>query len=84
MLNELKLVGNSEKVEHLESLVSIPSINPKMYDINDEYFRLDFISHDDYGVGFVEEVMNKFQVRIFFPEGERILSQCSYLQKNAC
>ena len=66
---------------HLNSLTSIPSINPKKYDENNEYQKMDFIEHSEFGVGFVEEVMSINEIKVFFPTGTRILFQKKYLDK---
>lgn len=81
MVGMIRFTNLEEKLSHLKSLQNIPSINPKNYDPEGEYYRLDYLSHDDFGVGFVEEVLSETEVKVFFTSGERVLSQKSFLQQ---
>jgi hypothetical protein len=79
MINTISFENVDEKIAHLQSLVNIPSINPKVYDEDEEYFRLDFIDHPEYGVGFVEEVLNNREVNVFFSSGPRMIEHRKFL-----
>jgi hypothetical protein len=82
MVNQIQFTTKEEKKSHLNSLIRIPSINPRPYNQDDEYARLDFILHPQYGAGFVEEIVGDNQVRVFFEEGERTVFQKKYLIRN--
>lgn len=79
MINTISFENVDEKMAHLQSLVNIPSINPKAYDEDAEYFRLDFIDHPSYGVGFVEEVLSDREINVFFMSGPRIIDHRKFL-----
>ena len=79
MVNTMNFETMEDRIAHLESLNSIPSINPKAYDENSEYNRLDFIEHPKFGNGFVVEVLGKKQFRAFFNSGIEVLDQCRFL-----
>ena len=81
MINSISFENVDEKIAHLQSLVNIPSINPKAYDEDAEYFRLDFIDHPEYGVGFVEEVLSDKDVNVFFSSGPRIIVHRKFLHE---
>lgn len=81
MTRHIEFENVEQKLAHLSSLVSIPSINPKAYNEDAEYQKMDFIEHNIYGVGFVEEIVSKNEIRVFFPVGEKVLSQKNYLVK---
>ncbi len=81
MVGMIRFTNNEEKLNHLQSLKNIPSINPKDYDPESEYHRLDYISHKDFGIGFVEEILDELNFRAFFSSGEQILKQKAYLNK---
>lgn len=81
MINRINFENVDEKTAHLQSLVNIPSINPKSYDQDAEYFRLDFIDHPDYGVGFVEEVVDEHSIKVFFNDGEQVVAHRDFLQQ---
>tara|TARA_R110002072_G_scaffold534_5_gene3753 strand:+ start:10062 stop:10304 length:243 start_codon:yes stop_codon:yes gene_type:complete len=74
----MKLEGNVEKLAHLKSLETIPSINPRIYDPSESYSKLDFINHKTYGTGFVVEVLDGNKIRVFFESGEKIVDQKTY------
>lgn len=80
MVNQIKFENIEQKLAHLNSLMTIPSINPKKYDDNEEYQKMDFIEHPEFGVGFIEEIVSKSEVRAFFPSGEKMLTQKKYLK----
>lgn len=82
MVNMIKFENKQEKLSHLASLTSIPSINPKNYDENSEYNRLDFIKHPEHGFGFVEEVIDDQNVMAFFKTGAVKLNQKAYLTRS--
>ncbi|MBC98734.1 MAG: hypothetical protein CME63_13375 [Halobacteriovoraceae bacterium] len=79
MINTISFANVDEKMAHLQSLVNIPSINPKTYDEDVEYFRLDFINHPEFGVGFVEEVLSEKEINVFFSSGPRMIEHKKYL-----
>lgn len=79
MVHQMKFESVEQKLAHLNSLMTIPSINPKKYDENEEYHKMDFIEHPEFGVGFVEEVISQEMIRAFFPVGEKNLVQKKYL-----
>lgn len=83
MVNMIKFDTVEEKLAHLASLTNIPSINPKKYSPDNEYHRLDFISHSEFGLGFIEEVLNDGELLAFFSKGNIRLSQKSYLKESA-
>lgn len=62
-----------EKKLHLDSLINIPSINPEKYDSNTRYQRLDFLIHDKFGPGFVDEIINPYEISVFFAHGVEVL-----------
>lgn len=80
MVHQIKLDSIEQKLAHLNSLMTIPSINPKKYDENEEYSKMDFIEHPEFGVGFVEEIISQQELKAFFPVGEKVLTQKKYLQ----
>lgn len=82
MVNMIKFETKKEKLNHLASLTNIPSINPRDYDENSEYNRLDFIRHPQHGCGFVEEILNDSSVLAFFEVGEITLNQKAYLRRS--
>ena len=47
-----------EKSTHLGSLVSIPSISPIKFEDTTKFKRLDFVTHQRFGLGFVEEIIS--------------------------
>lgn len=74
MVNQYILNNDVEKMAHLESLLSIPSINPREYSKSESYNRLDFIIHPEFGQGFVSEVLERNTIKVFFQDGqERVL-----------
>ena len=75
MVNQFQLENKEEKLAHLESLQRIPSINPRKYDASEGYQRLDYIDHNEFGIGFVEEVVDRKTIKVFFPVGEQVLAQ---------
>jgi len=79
MINTISFENIDEKIAHLQGLVNIPSINPKDYDEDMEYFRLDFINHPSYGVGFVEEVLSNKEINVFFINGPKIIEHRKFL-----
>ncbi len=79
MMSTIKFETEQDKVNHLQSLKNIPSINPKIYNQDDEYNRLDFIKHSEMGIGFVEEIISDSEIRVFFASGVVTLPQKSYL-----
>jgi hypothetical protein len=81
MVGTIRFNNLEEKLSHLQSLINIPSINPKSYSSDGEYYRLDFISHESFGLGFVEEVISEGEVKVFFSSGERILKQKSFISQ---
>lgn len=81
MINRIKFNTKEDKLNHLKSLNSIPSINPKEYDENCEYYRLDFIYHPQHGCGFIEKIISDSRFVAFFEEGEIELSQKAYLKR---
>lgn len=81
MVGMIKFTTIEEKLNHLQSLKNIPSINPRDYDPESEYHRLDYISHKEFGIGFVEEVLDELNVKAFFSSGEKVLKQKAYLSK---
>ena len=70
-----------DKVIHLESLKMIQSIRPKIYIESGSYQRLDYIVHKKYGNGFVEQVINRTTIKVFFMNGDKILKQREYPRK---
>ena len=82
MVHQVKFDNVEQKLAHLNSLMTIPSINPKAYDENEGYLKMDFIDHPEYGVGFIEEIVSNYQVRAFFPVGEKMLVQKKYIKEN--
>lgn len=84
MVNKISFENIDEKMSHLQSLINIPSIRPKIYDGDSEYFRLDFIDHPEFGVGFVEEVIGEYELKVFFASGTQIISHRDFLQKKVC
>ncbi len=78
MLSEYRLENRKEKLTHLQSLEKIPSINPRAYSESESYQRLDYISHPDYGLGFVEEVIDRKTIKVFFHQGVKTLKQRQY------
>jgi hypothetical protein len=81
MVNTIRFETEEDKLNHLQSLTNIPSINPRSYNPNDEYHRLDYINHPEYGVGFVEEVISETEMRAYFNEGVVVLPKKSFLNK---
>ncbi len=81
MIHHIEFENIEQKLAHLSSLVSIPSINPMAYDKDSEYHKMDFIEHSSFGAGFVEEIVSEHEIRVFFPVGEKLLSQKNYLVK---
>ena len=79
MVHQIKFESVEQKLAHLNSLMTIPSINPKKYDENEEYQKMDYIEHAEFGIGFIEEIISKHEVRAFFPVGEKVLKQKKYL-----
>jgi len=77
----MKLESDQEKLEHLNSLIAIPSINPKNYCEDGDYQRMDFINHSQFGAGFVTEVLSNQEVKAFFPCGEKTLNQKQYIRQ---
>lgn len=73
MVADIRLNEVSEKLAHLQSLESIPSINPRKYDANETYLKLDFIEHDNFGKGFVTEVLGEDKIKVFFAKGEETI-----------
>jgi hypothetical protein len=69
----LNFRNSEERKVHLESLIDIPSINPGRYDSRTRYNRLDFLIHDKFGPGFVDEVMNSDEIVVFFAHGHEKL-----------
>ena len=47
MVGTIRFTNQEEKLNHLRSLQNIPSINPKSYDPNGEFNRLDYIVHSE-------------------------------------
>ena len=83
MVNQIKFETDADRINHLQSLKNIPSINPKDYSPVGEYYRLDFINHPTFGLGFVEEVLNNQRIKVFFTEGIQELDHKSFLKENA-
>ncbi len=83
MVHSIKFETDADRINHLQSLKNIPSINPKDYDPSSEYFRLDFIKHPKFGVGFVEEVVGSREIKVFFEGGTQTLAHKSYLRETA-
>ena len=81
MVGMIKFTSIEEKLNHLQSLKNIPSINPRDYDPESEYHRLDYISHQEFGIGFIEEVVDEMNVKAFFSSGEKVLQQKAFLSK---
>jgi hypothetical protein len=81
MIHHIEFENVEQKLAHLSSLESIPSINPVAYDEDSEYQKMDFIEHGTFGAGFVEEVVSNHEIRVFFPVGEKLLTQKKYLVK---
>lgn len=81
MVNTIKFETEEDKVNHLQSLTNIPSINPRQYNPDDEYHRLDYIAHPEFGVGFVEEIVSETELRAYFNNGVVVLPQKSFLNK---
>lgn len=79
MVNTITFDSIEDKLNHLKSLEKIPSINPRVYNEDDEYYRLDFISHPQFGTGFIEEILSDTEIKVFFPHGVEVLGQKSYL-----
>jgi len=79
MINTSSFENTDEKMAHLQSLVNIPSINPKAYDEDAEYFRLDFINHPSLGLGFVEDVLSDREINVFFMNGGSIIEHQKFL-----
>ncbi len=77
-MNQLRLENKEEKLAHLQSLERIPSINPREYSKSGNYQRLDYISHGVFGTGFVEEIVDRSTIKVFFPSGVRVLKQRQY------
>ncbi len=78
MLSQFRLESREEKLTHLQSLEKIPSINPRPYSESANYQRLDYISHQVYGSGFVEEIIDRKTIKVFFREGPKTLKQRQY------
>ena len=79
MIHRIRLDSEQDKLEHLNSLLAIPSINPKDYNEDGDYQRMDFIMHAEYGAGFITEILSNQEVKAFFPCGEKTLSQKQYI-----
>lgn len=79
MVNMMNFETEEDKKSHLQSLKNIPSINPRVYNQDDEYNRLDFIKHSTMGVGFVEEIISDSEIKVFFASGVTTLPQKNYL-----
>ena len=78
MVNQYSPEGTQDKMSHLQSLLNIPSINPKDYLDTEKYSRLDFIRHPQFGQGYVSEVVDENTLKVFFQDGsERILGMRS-------
>jgi len=78
----IKFESRDEKLRHFASLTNIPSINPRDYDEDAEYTRLDFIKHPEFGFGFVEEVIDDSSLVAFFQTGEVTLNQKAYMKRS--
>lgn len=83
VVHQIKFETDADRINHLQSLKNIPSINPKDYSPVGEFYRLDFISHPKFGLGFVEEVLANQQIKVFFTEGIQVLEHKSYLKEKA-
>ena len=60
---------------HLSGLIDIPSINPRPYDDQRTYNRLDSIVHPFHGAGFVDRIIDAQHISVFFAHGSEKLSQ---------
>lgn len=83
LVNQIKFETDADRINHLQSLMNIPSINPKDYSPSGEFYRLDFIKHPSFGLGFVEVVLSNQEIKVFFTEGSKVLEQKSYLKETA-
>ena len=69
----LNFQNSAEKKTHLDSLIDIPSINPSKYDRRTRYNRLDFLIHDSFGPGFVEDILENNKISVYFSHGPEVL-----------
>ena len=76
MLSQFIFRDKEAKMAHIKGLISLPSIKAVPYDISEQYERLDYIEHPEYGLGFVDEIISDNSMVVFFLEGpEREIPQ---------
>lgn len=66
----------TEKNAYLKSLIDNSEKSaPKEYDLKLDYEVGDFLSHTQFGLGFIQKTMGKQKISVFFEDYEKVLLQ---------
>ena len=74
--NKVRLLKTkTAKKEFLQKLIEKESDNAETYNMGTDYEVGSFISHPKFGLGFIQEILGKTKVSVFFENGEKVLLQ---------
>ena len=72
-MEKLNFRTQREKKDFLKGLVSNKNRVPKDYKVIEDYFLGDFIVHQKFGHGFVQALVDKEKMQVYFDLGEKTL-----------
>lgn len=71
----IKWKSKTAKKEYLQALIKSAKNEPVSYDKNNNYIVGDYINHFKFGDGFIQKVLTKTKIEVFFEDSEKVLMQ---------
>lgn len=75
-MKQLKSWKNkTEKKKYLEKLMDSRLVQPRDYDMKNDHDLGEHITHPNFGFGFIERIIGKNKIVVFFEQFEKVLLQ---------
>ena len=71
----MKWKNKKEKMEYLSNLINTPLLDATTYSKFGNHETGDFVSHQKFGLGFIQKVISNTRIEVFFNDSEKILLQ---------
>lgn len=65
----------ASKMKYLKGLMSDVKKEARVYEIDQNHDVGDYIKHTKFGFGFIQKIINKSKVEIFFEDSEKVMMQ---------
>lgn len=67
--------NRTAKKEHLSLLINNKKVDATDYNKDNNFEVGDYINHFKFGLGFVQNIINKSKIEVFFEDSERVMLQ---------